>query len=287
MLKEAPIGLVPLNWKYSPANLDSYLEGIAAYGFEGIQISLEQGNSQKFNRKMNALKLRNAEHYIAIRCNQDGPLDGFMDEYLGQVEFAGRNKVEMLVLAVDGSLDREKVAGRVDASHSMTIDGVQKLANLLNQIAAEALKLGVKSSFHPHAATYIETPSETQSLFEYLDETLVSMCLDVGHWIVGGGNPVEAVREFGPRITHVHVKDVDGEVLQRMVQGEFETMEDAVVEAKLFVPAGTGLLDLPGFLSALDSIGFSAWLMSEQDSAHEPSEAASGVSMENIQKAIK
>ena len=66
-----------------------------------------------------------------------------------------------------------------------------------------------------------------------------------------------------------------------------EHMEDAVVEAKLFVPAGSGLLDLPGFFSALDSIGFSAWLMSEQDSAHEPSEAASGVSMENIQKAIK
>ena len=286
MLKNATIGLVPLNWKYSPENIDSYLEGIAGYGFEGIQISLDQGNSEAFVQKMSSLRLRNAEHYIAIRCNQDGPLDGYVDEYLNQVAFAGKHKVEMLVLAVDGTLDREKVAGRVDSSHSMTDAGVKALAQLLNRIAAEGQKVGVASSFHPHAATYIETPEETRSLFEYLDESLVSMCLDVGHWIVGGGDPVEAVHEYGAKITHVHVKDVDGDVLGRMIKGDFETMEDAVVQGKLFVPAGTGLLDLPGFFESLERVGFSAWLMSEQDSAHEPSEAASGVSMTNIKLSL-
>lgn len=286
MLKDAPIGLVPLNWKYSPENLDSYLEGIAGYGFQGIQISLDQGNSDEFVAKMSLLKLRNAEHYIAIRCDQDGPLDGYLNEYLGQVEFAGKHRVEMLVLAVDGSLDREKVAGRVKASHSMSDAGVRALAELLNQIASEAQKVGVSSSFHPHAATYIETPEETRSLFSYLDEKLVSMCLDVGHWIVGGGDPIKAIHEYGKKITHIHVKDVDGDVLGRMIKGDFETMEDAVVNEKLFVPAGTGLLNLGLLFSELEKIGFNAWLMSEQDSAHEPSEAASGLSMTNIKLSL-
>ncbi len=287
MLDKSPIGLVPLNWKYSPDKIDSYLEAIAEYGFKGIQISLNQGNSEKFNETMRRLTLRKAEHYIAIRCNPDGPLDGYMDEYLAQVEFAGVHRIEMLVLAVDGSVDREKIAGRVGQSDSMSSSGVKALADLSNEIAAAAKKVGVTSSFHPHAATYIETPAETDALFVSLDDELVTLCLDVGHWIVGGGDPVEAVKKYGEKITHVHVKDVDGEVLQRMISGEFETMEEAVVDAKLFVPAGTGVLDLHGLFKALDAVGYSAWLMSEQDSAHEPSEKASAISMSNIQLAIK
>ncbi|MEN9687164.1 MAG: hypothetical protein RL381_176, partial [Actinomycetota bacterium] len=66
----------------------------------------------------------------------------------------------------------------------------------------------------------------------------------------------------------------------------YEIMDKAVVQDKLFVPAGTGILDLTGFLSALEAINFQGWLMSEQDSAYEPSEAASGISMANIKKVL-
>ena len=70
----------------------------------------------------------------------------------------------------------------------------------------------------------------------------IGLCLDVGHWIVGGGDPVLAVAEYGHRISHVHVKDVSGDVLAKMISKEVETMGFAVDELKLFVPAGTGLL---------------------------------------------
>jgi inosose dehydratase len=286
MLGNAPIGLVPLNWRYSKDSLDSYLEGIAGYGFKGIQISEEQGNDPTFNAKAKALAIRNAEHYIAIRCTPDGVIDGHLDEYLGQVEFAARQGVEMLVLAVDGSLDREKIAGRVTSNDAMSDKGFNELAKVLNQIAEAANSHNIPSSFHPHAATYIETPEETRQLLSMTDLELVKVCLDVGHWIVGGGDPLEAVRENVNRITHVHVKDVSGEVLSKMLNGGYEIMDNAVVQDKLFVPAGTGILDLSGFLSALEGIKYQGWLMSEQDSAYEPSEAASGISMANIKKVL-
>lgn len=287
MLEKSPIGLVPLNWKYSPNDIDSYLEGIAGYGFEGIQISADQGQNPEFVNKALNLKIKSAEHYIAIRCTPDGVVRGHMDEYFEQVKFSADHSVEMLVLAVDGSMDRERIAGRVRSEDAMSDKGLRELAQTLNTIAEAASKLNVASSFHPHAATYIETPAETDALFSLTDPDLISVCLDVGHWIVGGGDPVEATRKFGSKIGHVHIKDVSQSVFEKMLHGGFETMEDAVVQEKLFVPAGTGALDLQGLLDALSEVGYQGWLMSEQDSAFEPSEAASGISMHNIRKAIK
>lgn len=285
-IHQSPIGIVPLNWKYSAEKMSTYLEGIAGYGYEGIQIGLDQGRDPKFLSEMKRLNLRIAEHYIAIRCTSNGPIDGHNDEYLEQIEFAREVGVEMLVFAVDGSVDREQIAGRVRAKDSLTTTGLQLLAQLITELATKAASYGVASSFHPHAATYIETAEETEALMALLDRDVMSVCLDVGHWIVGGGDPVAAVKSFGDRIKHVHVKDVSGEVLQKLISGGYETMEEAVVTDKLFVPAGTGLLNLNELFMALNMSGYSGWLMSEQDSAFEPSEQASEISMKNIKKAL-
>ncbi len=64
-------------------------------------------------------------------------------------------------------------------------------------------------------------------------------------------------------------------------------MNIAVEDFKLFVPAGTGLLKMSELFHALNTISYAGWLMSEQDSAWEPAEAASGVSMANIKLALR
>ena len=266
--------------------ISQYLGGIAEYGFEGIQISLEQGRNPEFMAELQRLNLKVAEHYIAIRCTPDGPVAGFDHEYLDQIAFSKEFDVEMLVFAVDGSLDREKVAGRVSSKDALTTAGLQALADYINELAAKAVAEGIACSFHPHAATYIETPEESAALMALLKPDLMSVCLDVGHWLVGGGDPITAVSTFGDRIAHVHVKDVSEEVLRKMIAGGYSTMEEAVVTDKLFVPAGTGLLNLESLFNALNSVGYSGWLMSEQDSAFEPSEEASEVSMKNIKAAL-
>ncbi len=88
------------------------------------------------------------------------------------------------------------------------------------------------------------------------------------------------------RVTHVHIKDVDAAVLAKLVNGEFETMHQAVEDHYLFAPAGEGVLDLAGFIAELEKIGFGDWMMSEQDKAREPAEEKSGVSMRNIKVAL-
>lgn len=280
------IGIVPLNWRYESTRKKEFLSGIAAYGFKGIQISGEQAEDEIFLSEMKFRDIAPAEQYVAIRCNQDGPEAGSEEESattIGQAIAAG---VEMIVFAVDGSSDRDRCAGRADNGPQLSAEGFTRLAAQIEKFAQLAADNGLRSSFHPHAATYVESERETALLMGQMNPDLVGLCLDVGHWIVGGGDPIKTVKDYGHRITHVHVKDVSGEVLAKMLSGEIETMSTAVDEFKLFVPAGTGLLNLRALFEALGKVSFSGWLMSEQDSAWEPSEAASGISIANMKAAL-
>jgi inosose dehydratase len=286
VLAHSKIGIVPLNWRYQPTRMQEFLTGIADYGFKGIQISGDQSESSAFLAEMRVREIAPAEQYVAIRCGQEGPLPGSEAESRQTIEQAIAAKVEMLVFAVDGTQDRDRCAGRAESGPRMSRDGFAKLASHVESFASLAAEHGVKSSFHPHAATYVETEGETQLLMDLLDPSIVGLCLDVGHWIVGGADPIKAVDDYRNRITHVHVKDVSREVLQKMLSGQIETMSIAVDEFKLFVPAGTGLLNLRTLFLALEKVGFTGWLMSEQDSAWEPSEAASGISIANMKAAL-
>jgi inosose dehydratase len=286
-LDKAKVGIVALNWKFEMAKSADFLKRIATYGFEGIQISVEQANSDSFLNQMKENKLATAEQYLDIACDENGPLataDAHSQEI---VDAAIRAGVEMLVFAVDGTLERDIYAGRTHLGPHLNENGYQRLADHIAKYALQAKAAGVRSSFHPHSATYIETPEETRKLMALLDYDLVGMCLDVGHWIVGGGDPVQGVIEYGKRVTHVHIKDVDPEILKKLIAGEYERMHVAVEDHYLFVPAGEGALDLPGLFKELAKIDFSDWMMSEQDKAREPAEEKSGVSMRNIKTALK
>jgi inosose dehydratase len=286
ILEKAKIGLVALNWKFEMAEAVDFLKRIAAYGFKGIQISVQQANSDPFLLQMKENNLATAEQYLDIACDENGPLvtsDAHSKEILDAAIRAG---VEMLVFAVDGNLDRDIYAGRTHLGPHLSDIGYQRLADHIAEYAQHAKAAGVRSSFHPHAATYVETPEETRKLLGLLDQELVGLCLDVGHWLVGGGDPVKGVVEYGKRVTHIHIKDVDPEVLKKLIAGEYEGMHVAVEDHFLFVPAGEGSLDLSGLFVELEKIGFTDWMMSEQDKAREPAEEKSGVSMRNIMAAL-
>ena len=103
--------------------------------------------------------------------------------------------------------EREAVAGRVAGSGVRLGDGdwlaVQATVKAAQTAAAA---FGLRCVFHHHAGSYIETPDEVAKLLELTD---LGLCLDTGHYVFGGGDPVEAVRQFGPRVEYLHFKDTD------------------------------------------------------------------------------
>jgi inosose dehydratase len=175
------------------------------------------------------------------------------------------------VLAVDGGVAvladaetavREAAAGRPAELERTALDDDAFAAALdrLERAIERCRAAGVRPVFHPHVGTYIETPAEIERLLVGSD---VELCLDSGHLAIGGGDPVAVARRCAGRIAHLHLKDVDGGMLERLRAGEIEMM--TAWEAGLFCPLGEGIVDVEGFLSATTVDGFDGWLVLEQD----------------------
>ena len=133
--------------------------------------------------------------------------------------------------------------------------------------------------------TYLETPAEVDRLVTSTDPTRVGICLDVGHYIVGGGDPVLALQQLGDRVTHIHLKDVDPTVLARLSGGRLSGLGEAVDE-RIFTELGAGSLDLPGVLRTLDGRGYDGWLMVEQDSSWSPPSEAAAIGRRVLAQAL-
>ena len=281
-LAAAPIGCVPIVWNNADipdlapqAPYDEILDTYARLGCAGTQLGRGFPEGPALAAELEKRGLRLAELYSALPAGPDGLHDGADDIAWGDLERLQAAGGEVLVVALDGSPDRDAICGRVHGTHAPRWPDAafDRLASLLDELAGGA-RQGVTVAFHPHTATWIEAPDEVDALVERLPATRAGLCLDVGHYLVGGGDPVSAIERFGSLVQHVHVKDVDPSVLQRLRAGDIDGFGDAVRE-RIFTEAGNGALDLAGVVRALEGIGYAGWLMVEQDSTWlHPAEAA-------------
>jgi inosose dehydratase len=282
-LPGASIGTVPILWNnvdlmdLAPqVDPETVLDEIARTGFEGTQEGRGFPRGAALRQTLAARGLRLAEVYVSLRCGPDGPLPGALEAARERLHVLHDGGGDVLVVALDTSPERSRVAGRAaDADVSrLTEAGWRSLAETVDRLAEETVAGGHSFAWHPHAATYVETPAEVERLAAISDPMLVGFCLDVGHYIVGGGDPVAALGRYGERVTHIHLKDVDPGVLDRIRRGAIPDFEAAIRE-RLFTELGNGCLDLGGVLAALAARDYAGWLMVEQDSSWgPPSESA-------------
>ena len=66
---------------------------------------------------------------------------------------------------------------------------------------------GLRCALHPHVGTMVEGPRRSTACSA---RSSVDLCLDTGHLLIGGSDPVALARAAAQRVSHVHLKDVDG-----------------------------------------------------------------------------
>jgi inosose dehydratase len=294
-LAAAQVGTVPILWN----NVDvaelrlgtdaaTILDEIARLGYDGCQLGLGFPEGRELRDALAARELRLAEVYAALPVTTEGPVEGALDEALERLRLLVEGDGDVLCVALDGSPERSFWAGRADADETprLTADGWRRLVDVLNELARAIAGADRRLAFHPHAGTFVETPDETDRLLAATEPDLVPICLDVGHWLVGGGDPLNTLRRYGDRVTHVHLKDVDPTVLARLRSGELADF-GAAVQARLFTELGSGMLDLDGCLAALAERDYRGWLMVEQDSAWGPPSEAAAIGRRVLAQALR
>jgi inosose dehydratase len=119
---------------------------------------------------------------------------------------------------------------------------------------------GVVASLHPHIGTLVERQDEVQRV---LAGSRVGLCVDTGHLLAGGTDPVALTREHVDRVVHVHLKDVDGALAGEVAAGRRQFA--GAVRAGLFQPLGRGTVDVAAMVTVLEANGYDGWYVLEQD----------------------
>lgn len=171
-----------------------------------------------------------------------------------------------VVLADENGSVRERTenAGRITPEMGLTSNKWKVFAHGAEKVAAAVKEeFGMRTVFHHHCGGYVETPLEVDALMSNTDPALLGLCLDMGHYAFGGGNPVEALKSYYNRIWHVHFKDFDPEVGKNSIikqYGYFKSVEEGV-----FCELGKGNVDFPSIVSILNEYGYDGWIVVEQD----------------------
>jgi inosose dehydratase len=138
--------------------------------------------------------------------------------------------------------------------------GWKTMLDTLDRLADHAASRGADVALHPHVGTMVETADEVQRV---VDHSHVGLCIDTGHIVVGGGDPVAIARAHPERTRHVHLKDVDAAMADRVIAGDI-AFGDAV-RAGIFRALGEGDVDIAAIIQTLEASGFQGWYVLEQD----------------------
>jgi inosose dehydratase len=147
-----------------------------------------------------------------------------------------------------------------DERPALDAAGWQRLLSNLDRLNELASARGVTAVLHPHVGTMVEQGPEVERV---LAGSGIALCLDTGHLLIGGTDPVRLSEQAGDRIAHVHAKDVDGVLAGRVRAGDL-TYTDAVATG-MYRPLGDGDVDFGAVSAALAKHGYDGWWVLEQD----------------------
>ena len=181
-------------------------------------------------------------------------------------------------------LNRSQIAGHVKAEDAMTDAEFAQFAKALNLVGEITLEQGVKSCFHNHVGSTIETRAEIDRLWDQVDPTLVFMGPDTGHLAWAGADVVQFCRDYASSIKTMHIKDVNKQVMDEGVaaQWDYRTFSDKGIWTEL----GQGCVDFPAVFQILKDAGFSGWIIVETDVTQLPTALESAIVSRNYLRTL-
>ena len=176
----------------------------------------------------------------------------------GRARFFAAAGADVLVLAATtGSESYEEVAELDDGAWRELFESLATVEKICD-------RHGLTLALHHHYGTVIERDDQ---LRRFLEGCETGLCLDTGHLVIGGGDPLEIAGLAGDRVTHVHLKDVDRDLAGRVAARELSFKEGARLGA--FRPLGEGDVDVAELVNRLERAGYRGWYVLEQDTVVE------------------
>ncbi len=265
------IATAPVNWNNNDVRdyrewtpYPQLLEEIIAAGYDSTEWDLcMEKEVGRMRADLEARGLGMLGRFVGLELRNAEKTNSEIKRALEIARFLKAIGGEYLIAADSGDSRRWQRAGHVDPKGGLSEAQWHSLGEGLNELGHRVKADGMQLVFHNHVGTYVETETETGRLLDETDPDLVGWCLDCGHLAYGGGDTLRMLNRYGRRVSYVHIKDVDGKVLEhsRAEQWSFPT----ALKSFIFCPLGKGVARVPDVIAALKANGYEGWLVVEQD----------------------
>ena len=195
-----------------------------------------------------------AAGFVPAVLHEPAVLEEELERVSVQANLLAASGADVLVLAAGtGTAGYEAGADLDGSSWASLVAGIGRVIDLGSE-------RDLAVAFHPHQGTVVEGPRQVERL---LESSPVRLCVDTGHLMVGGADPVELTKGAGDRVAHVHLKDVSADLAEQVRAGRMG-YRDAVA-AGMYRPLGMGDVDVEAIVSALEASDYDGWYVLEQD----------------------
>jgi inosose dehydratase len=210
-------------------------------------------------------KLKLLASFVPVKMTEPGASQAVMERIRKVGGLLAALKAPFLVIADDQSNERNAYSGRVydKGCPTLTAEQWKHIGKIVADAEKVANEFGLDLVFHPHVATYVETPEECELFYDATSHTNVGLCLDTGHCVYGHGDSVKEAEKYKDKLRFVHIKDCNTKVLEQARQNKW-TFEEAI-EHQVFTVIGQGNIDFPAFFRTLVKNNYSGWSVVEQD----------------------
>ncbi|MBV9865281.1 MAG: TIM barrel protein [Abitibacteriaceae bacterium] len=282
---QVKLGCNPLTWSGKNGGFEVAVRDIAAIGFQGVEppvgAYLERLEELKNLIQQNQLQCASAYTSGAFENSEQLP------ELITKI-------VRVAAALPDFGCDRIilSAGGRGTQQGEFPDETIERFADGVNECARQCYeKHGVKSVFHNHAWTLIESPHEVDLFMELTDPYFVLAGFDTAQLAYGGYEPAEAFRKWRTRIGYVHIKDNNPALPTAMPIAEKNALRDKKKRGfHVFWPLGQGALGDAGLDAVLDvlrEINYQGWIVNELDSTSKSPREANTANYEWLTKHIR
>jgi inosose dehydratase len=253
---------------------DDLLAEMASAGYEGTELGPPGylGEGEELRARLERHGLAMTGGWCPVHFSEPELWDEDFRELrrtLDLFEATGSTGEAHPVFGDAGSDARRASPGRGKDEPALGLDeaGWQRFGEGLRRAEQIARERGFEPSFHPHTSTFVESPAEIDRLLELSD---IGLLFDTGHLLVGGNDPVQALRDWGARVNYVHIKDARLEVVAEVIAERAGAVE--AWRRGIFCELGAGDVDLDGVFRELARVGYRGWICVEQDRIPRPDE---------------
>lgn len=267
------IGNAPCSWgvefAHDPRNPNwkTVLKECADAGFKGIElgpIGFMPEDPAELSEALNEVDLELIGGVVFQPFHDPDKWDQVLDAAVRTCKALQTHGAKHLVLIDSISERRAPTAGRPNEAEQMSDSEWSKYVERFRTIAKLGTEeYGLSVELHPHAGGFMDFKPEVERILDQIDSRILKLCVDTGHCMYAGFDPIAFLNTHMDRIGYVHFKTTDPSIKADVIANR-TGFYDACGKG-IFCNLADGEVDFKAVRETLLGGGYEGWCTIEQD----------------------